>query len=81
MTIDKLKRILRANGWKESTNVPNGWYRGLATIFFTTDKQGDYIIELPDDDWGYVMYISEVKSTSNRLKIIWKSSEEWKLLY
>ena len=81
MTIDKFKRILKANRWKESPNVPNGWYRGLATIFFSTDNQGDCIIELPDDDWGYVSMIADIRSSSKELQITWKSSEMWKITY
>lgn len=81
MSIDKLVRILKKNGWKKSPNITNGWYHGLATIFFSTDRQGEYIIELPDNNWGYVSMISNVKTNYKQLRINWKSSEYWELIY
>lgn len=81
MTIEKIKRILKANGWKESPNVPNGWYRGMASFFFSTDEQGEYIIKLSDENWGYVSMISKINATPMSLQITWKSMESWKIIY
>lgn len=81
MSIDKLVRILKANGWKKSPNVPNGWYRGLASLFFSTDNEGLSIIKLSNNDWGYISMIHKVTSTTKCLDIIWKSMESWRIIY
>ncbi len=81
MTIDKLKEKLKQYGWHESPNIQGGWYRGMASLSFNTDKRGVPILELADNDWGYIEMILKVQSTSKGLQITWKSTEMWWIIY
>lgn len=81
MTVNEVKKLLSENGWRESSNFPNGWYCGLASIIFGSDSDGRDIIKLLDDDWGYVEAIARISFSNREIQIFWKGFEEWKLVY
>lgn len=82
MTKQEFTTRLKKEGWsvKKYSDYEN-WQCGDVTLTLKYDNEGDTIIELTDDEWGYLNKIEGISFTPYRILIQWEAYQEWYLKY
>ena len=81
MKLKSLSNILKDAGFSyRKIDFTEYWSLSNILLCVKTQKNGEAkLINVVDNDWGYVKYIQSVRCSSISVFVIWRTGEEWYL--